>query len=291
MFAKNSPLLFLLIFLSFHISSAQEKVKSDRIIDEIKAHTEGMAIWWTGHNGWLIKYNDILIGTDLALESEDRAVPSPISAKELAEELDISFISHEHGDHFERETSKILAQNGNCVFVVPSTCKEIAIQEVGIPEQRINVATPRVPFNIGDVKIEPIRAIHGNPKYAVFYDANMEDCGYVITLGETRLLQMGDAVLAEDHLYLKHVDVLFFSPTEHNTHIDPSLILINELEPDYIFPQHRDTYKVTPQNRYWTSGYPYEVKLRLSKSLQERYYILEMGEKMLIKSEIESVKN
>lgn len=105
MFAKNKPLLFLLIFLSFHISFAQEKVKSDRIIDEIKAHTEGMAIWWTGHNGWLIKYNNILIGTDLALESEDRAVPSPISAKELAEELDISFISHEHGDHFERETS------------------------------------------------------------------------------------------------------------------------------------------------------------------------------------------
>ena len=282
MFTKNSPLIFLLILLSFHISSAQGKVKSDRIIDEIKAHTEGMAIWWTGHNGWLIKYNDILIGTDLVLESEDRAVPSPISAKELAEELDISFISHEHGDHFERETSKILTQNGNCVFVMPSTCKEIAIQEVGIPEQRINVATPRVPFNIGDVKIEPIRAIHGNPRYAVFYDANMEDCGYVITLDETRLLQMGDAVLAEDHLYLKHVDVLFFSPTEHNTHIDPSVILINELEPDYIFPQHRDTYRVTPENRYWTSGYPYEVKLRLSKSLQERYHILEMGEKMFI---------
>lgn len=291
MFAKNLPLLFLLILLSFHISSAQEKVKSDRIIDEIKAHTKGMAIWWTGHNGWLIKYNDILIGTDLALESEDRAVPSPITAKELAEELDISFISHEHGDHFERETSKILAQNGNCIFVMPSTCKEIAIQEVGIPEQRINVATPRVPFNIGDVKIEPIRAIHGNPRYAVFYDANMEDCGYVISLADTRLLQMGDAVLAEDHLYLKHVDVLFFSPTEHNTHIDPSVILINELEPDYIFPQHRDTYKVTPQNRYWTSGYPYEVKFRLSKSLQERYHILEMGEKMLINSEIKSFKN
>lgn len=286
MFAKYSKLFLLVFFLSFQISSAQEKVESDRMIDQIKAHTEGMAIWWTGHNGWLIKYNDILIGTDLALESPDRSVPSPISAEELAEELDISFISHEHGDHFERETSKILAQKGNCLFVMPSTCKETALREVEIPEDRINVATPRIPFTIGDVKIEPIRAIHGNSKFAVYYDANMEDCGYVITLGETRLLQMGDAVLTEDHLYLKHVDVLFFSPTEHNTHIDPSLILINELEPDYIFPQHRDTFKVTPQNRYWTSGYPYEVKLRLSKPLQERYHILEMGEKMVIKNEM-----
>jgi L-ascorbate metabolism protein UlaG (beta-lactamase superfamily) len=272
----------LILFFMVHFSSAQESESSKRIINEIKAHTEGMAVWWTGHNGWLVKYNNILIATDLALESDEREVPAPVSALELADVLDISFISHEHGDHFERETSKILAQNGHCLFVMPSNCKEIALQEVGIPEERIRVATPRVPFNIGDVKIDPVRAIHGNPKFAVFYEANLEDCGYLITIGGKRILQMGDTVLLEDHLFLKHVDILFFSPTEHNTHIDPSLILINELEPDYIFPQHRDTFHVTPQNRYWTSGYPYEVKFRLSKALQKNYHIMEMGEKMVI---------
>ena len=84
---------------------------------------------------------------------------------------------------------------------------------------------------------------------------------------------------------LKHVDVLFFSPTEHNMHVDPSVILINEQEPQYILPQHRDTYRVTPQNRYWTSGYPFEVKLRLSKPQQERFHILKQGEKVEIKRE------
>jgi len=279
------------ILLASNYLNAQELEAPRRIIEEIKAHHTGMAIWWTGHNGWLIKYNDILIGTDLALELNEREVPAPISAKELAEELDISFITHEHGDHFERETSKILVENGDCIFVMPSNCKEIAIEETEIPADRIRVATPREPFSIGDVKIEPIRAIHGNPKYAVFYDANMEDCGYLILLGGKRILQMGDTVLLEDHLFLKHVDVLFFSPTEHNTYIDPSVILINELEPEYIFPQHRNTFKVTPENRYWTSGYPYEVKLRLSKSLQEKYHVMEMGEKMLIDSNKDSVKN
>jgi L-ascorbate 6-phosphate lactonase len=76
--------------------------------------------------------------------------------------------------------------------------------------------------------------------------------------------------------------VLFFSPTEHNMHIDPSLILINELEPEYILPQHRDTYRVTPENRYWTSGYPHEVRLRLSRPLQARYHILKQGQKLEI---------
>jgi hypothetical protein len=113
-----------------------ETSSTRRIIEEIKAHNQGITAWWTGHNGWLIKADIILIGTDLALESDERAIAAPISAAELA--------------------------------------------------------------------------------------------------------------------------------------------------PDYIFPQHRNTFQVTPENRYWTSGYPYEVKFRLSKSLQERYHILEIGEKQLI---------
>lgn len=270
---------------------AQKTFSKGKLLKEIQSHKEGLAVWWTGHNGWLIKYNDILIGTDLALESKDRAIASPISAEELAAELDISFITHEHGDHFERETSKILSQNGECVFVMPSNCKETALQQLNIPENRIKVAVPRNTFEMGDIRIEPVRAIHGNPKFAVFYGANLEDCGYLITIGGKRFLQMGDTVLLEDYLFLDNVDVLFFSPTEHNTHIDPSVVLINELEPTYILPQHRDTFTITEQNRYWTNGYAHEVKFRLSKPQQERYHVLEIGEKITIDTTREPIKN
>ena len=290
---RNLLSIILLIIIIGTLTAQEEvttQIPSRQILEEIRAHNSGMAIWWTGHNGWLIKSDNILIGTDLALESKDRQVASPISAAELAPELNISFITHEHGDHFERETSRILNEKGDCLFVMPANCEDTAKKRANIPGDRIRVAEPRKPFSIGEIKIEPIRAIHGNPKWAVFYDANLEDCGYVITIGGKRLLQMGDTVLLEDHIYasgkrvekLKHVDVLFFSPTEHNTHIDPSVILINELEPDYILPQHRGTFKITEQNRYWTSGYPYEVKFRLSKQHQKNYYVLEMGEKIII---------
>lgn len=55
---------------------------------------------------------------------------------------------------------------------------------------------------------------------------------------------------------------LFVSPTEHNIHVDPLVLLINELEPESILPQHRDTDRVTPQNCYWTSGDAHEVGIR-----------------------------
>ena len=48
---KKIPVLVLMFFLCYHNSFAQETVKSNRMIDEIKAHNKGMAIWWTGHNG------------------------------------------------------------------------------------------------------------------------------------------------------------------------------------------------------------------------------------------------
>jgi L-ascorbate metabolism protein UlaG (beta-lactamase superfamily) len=259
------------------------RVKSNidsKLIDEIRAHKKGIAVWWVGHNGWLIKSDNILVGTDLPLETKARAVPSPVTAKELASELDISFITHEHSDHFERETSGILLENGDCIFVMPASCLDAAKNELQIPDDRIKIAEPRKGFDIGEVHIEAVRAIHGNRNYAVYYEANLQDCGYVISMGGKRFLQMGDSVLLEDQLFLENIDVLFFSPTEHNTYIERSVILINALEPEYIFPQHRDTFQVTPENRFWTNAYPYEVKLRLSKSLQERYHILDMGKKM-----------
>jgi len=257
-----------------------ESFTAPRLIDDIRAHKEGLAVWWVGQNGWLIKSDNLLIGTDLALESSEREVDSPITPDELAGELDISFITHAHSDHFERETSRTLMEKGKCLFVMPGSCLEIAKKEVQLPDNRIRIAEPRTQFDIGKVKVEAIRAIHGNANYAVYYDANLQDCGYVITLGGKQFFQVGDSVLLEDQLFLKDIDVLFFSPTEHNTYIDHSVILINALEPEYIFPQHRDTFKVRPETRFWAKAYPDEVKIRLSKSLQEKYHILEMGAKM-----------
>ena len=66
-------------------------------------------------------------------------------------------------------------------------------------------------------------------------------------------------------------------------YIDRSLILINALDPDYIFPQHHSTIAINEENRFWAKGYPDEVKIRLSKSIKDRYHILKPGDRMIIK--------
>jgi L-ascorbate metabolism protein UlaG (beta-lactamase superfamily) len=261
------------------------------MIDQIKNHKSGDAVWWAGNDSWIIKSGDLVIGTDLFLENSNRVESCPITPDEAAEVIDISFVTHAHGDHFNGYTSRILVEKSSCLFVIPESCLAEA-KKFKIPDDRIIIAKPRMPFEVKGIKVNPLRAIHGNVDFAIYYDANLQDCGYLLNINGKNFLQPGDTYLLEDHLFLKkqgnklkdfHLNVLFFSPTEHNMYIDQSVILINTLDPDYIFPQHHGTIKVNENNYFWTKGYPREVYTRLSPALRERYHILKPGDSMIIK--------
>jgi len=267
------------LLLSFSVSAFAQ---NSRMIADIKSHTDGMAVWWAGHNSWIIKSGNLVVTTDLWLENGSRIAPAPITPEEMASVIDVSFVTHAHGDHFNEYTSKVLLEQSDCIFVMPESCLAVA-KKLGIPDQRIVIAKPREPFEVKGIKVEPIRALHGNANFAIYYEANLQDCGYVLNINGKRFLQPGDSYLLEDHLFAKDIDVLFFSPTEHNMYIDRSTILINELQPDYIFPQHHSTVKVSEENRFWAKGYPEEVKIWIDDELKNRYHVFEIGEKKLIR--------
>ncbi len=260
----------------------QALCQHSKMIDQIRNHNSGTAVWWVGQDSWIIKSGDLVITTDLFLENNGRIAPAPVTPEEIASVIDIAFITHAHGDHFEEFTNRVLLDKSTCLFVMPESCLPVA-HEMKIPDSRIMIAKPREPFEVKGIKVNPLRAIHGNANFAIYYDANLQDCGYLFTIEGRTFLQPGDTYLLEDHLFLKKVNVLFFSPTEHNMYIDPSLILINALDPDYILPQHHSTVAVNEENRFWAKGYPDEVKLRLSQSLKDRYHILKPGDKLVIK--------
>ena len=273
---------YLFILFSLILINIPAFSQSGRMIDEIKNFKTGTSVWWAGNDSWIIKSDNLVIATDLFLEESGRVAASPITPEEIAGVIDISFVTHGHGDHFNEYTSKILLEKSACLFVIPESCLPVA-RKLKIPENRLLIAKPRVPFEVRGIKVTPLRAIHGNMDFAIYYDANLQDCGYLFTISGRTFLQPGDTYLLEDHLFLKKVNVLFFSPTEHNTYIDPSVILINRLDPDYIFPQHHSTIEVAEDNYWWTRGYPQEVYIRLSQSLKDKYHILKPGDMMEIK--------
>lgn len=252
-----------------------------RAIQDLLSVREGIALCWLGNLSWLIYADGQLVATDLDLDREDRIQPSPIPTKEIAPALDVHLITHEHEDHFSSPTCTILAAQSDCDFVVPANCVDKA-RGLGLAASRIHVARPGEPFDLSGLHIEPQRALHGHLFSSVYRHANLEDCGYLFTMTGKRFLQPGDTVLLHDHLELSDVDILFVSPTDHNTHVDRSTVLVNALEPEYIFPQHFGTYVQTDGNRYWTKGYPDELKARLPRRMQDRFHKLALGQVYVI---------
>ncbi len=272
----------LLAALVAAVPSAAETPPS-RILDQIRSHRSGLALWWVGNTGWLVKSGDLLVGIDLDLDSSERIQPPPVSAEELAAEIDVAFATHHHGDHFNPTTLAKIAARPRCTFVLPRTCLAGAAA-AGIARDRIVVPEPLVPFEIKGVSVRPLHAIHGNQMFTVltrepdFVDSIAHNCGYLMTIAGRTFFWPGDSVLTEEHLAQRDVNVLFVSPTVHNMYLDRSLILINTIQPDLIVPQHFGTYREDDENRFWTKGYPDELRLLLSADLQKRYRKPVMGE-------------
>lgn len=260
----------------------------NRMLQEIQNRGAGVAFWWVGNAGWVFGTRDLLLGIDLDLEMAQKVRRPVVLAEELAPLLDVAFVTHHHGDHSNRPTLGALTRLGRCEFVLPKTCLGKAIQGLRIPRRRIIVPEPLSPFIIRGMRVEPLHAIHGNQEFTVltrepdFVDSIRWNCGYVFELGGLRIFHPGDSVLTEEHLALKNIDVLFISPTVHNMYIDRSALLIEHLKPRYILPQHFKTYRETKENRFWTRGYPDELRKRLSPSMRKRYHKLAQGEKFVV---------
>ncbi len=255
---------------------------SESILAQLLSIQSGMGFCWLGNDGWLIRGQELLIAFDPDLrEPPSRLRKSPVSAEEMAPSLDAVFISHRHGDHFDPYTAAILAKKSTCIFVVPANSVDRA-QSAGVPDDRIVVSRPRENFELLGLAVQPTRAYHGARHQTVFTRANLDDCGYLLTIAGFRLFQPGDSVLTEDHLALAEIDILFVSPTSHNMHVRPASLLIETLRPHWIFPQHFDTYASTPDNDFWTVGHPDELREALSPEMQQRYHKLGQGDVFII---------
>jgi len=251
-------------------------------LDALRDVEADMAVCWLGKDGWLLSAGGLLLAFDLDLAPGGLRLSDPVlTGADVATVLDVHFITHEHGDHFNAPTCHALLEGGDCLFVLPASTTGKA-SEIGIPESRLRVARPGESFELPGLGVRPLHALHGHKRFSIYEGANMQDCGYLLTVADRTVLRPGDTALLSEHLQLGHVDVLLVSPTGHNMHVDRSAILIDALRPDHVFPQHFGTYRRTEENEFWTQGYPDELREGLSVKMRDRYHKLEQGQVFVI---------
>ena len=246
------------------------------LLTQLSGAGSAVSFCWAGNAGWLISHDTHLIAIDLDLMSE-RLWALSVGLDELAPRLDFLFATHAHGDHFHIPTAKYLTENGSCTLILPKSCVADA-KQAGIPESRIVWVVPGQPLEPAPwLRLEPTHALHGHIGRSIYSGANFDDCGYLIAIGGKRFYHPGDSVLLEEHLEISDIDVLFVSPTEHNTHMDGSRTLIEAINPARVFAQHFGTYPVTEENAFWTTGYEEPLRMALSSKHRSRFFIPEMG--------------
>jgi len=240
-----------------------------------------LGLLWTGNDGWLMTDGSLLIATDLDFYLSERLAPPPMTLDELGPELDLLMITHEHDDHFNARTVAELINKSHCHFLLPLSGMEKAVQ-IGIPDARRHPIKPGEHHTICGIDVLALRALHGHIGNSIYKGANLDDCGYYFELAGQTIYQPGDTVLLQEHLEMPPVDLLFVSPTEHNTYIQPSIDLIQAIHPNHIFCQHFNTYRTNPDNAFWTRGYPQELKAGLPEEVQSRLTIPKQGEIYLL---------
>ncbi len=262
--------------------------ETQQIIGDIRAHTQGTALWWLGNAGWAIVSDGVTVLIDPVIEP-DPDDPSrseiglplvhqlPLRAGELRDgDVDLCLVTHEHGDHLAPRTMPVLVQRTRCRFVTPLSCMQ-EMERLGVPKARIIEARHGLPIRCKHLTIEPVKALHGHISGSVYAGANFQDCGYLIGDGRRTIFHPGDSVLLQEHLEMHPPDVFLVSISEHNMGVRNSALLGNLWKPQYIVPMHYDTYA---EALFWTKGDPEAVRAELDEGVREHFVVLKQGQKL-----------
>ena len=252
-----------------------------KIASEVNNPIPGLSLWWLGNAGFAIRYDEILMFIDPAIElksEEDRTLSEiglrlldelPLRATEV-ESVDIVMLTHQHGDHAAPKTLAVL-KDKNPLIICPSICLPV-LEKIGVPRERVREVVYGEKIQYKGVSIEPVRALHGRRHGAVSPKVEL-GAGYVIRVGGHSIFHPGDTVLMEGHYELKDIEILLLPICGHSR----TLIALPEiLAPKYIIPMHYGTYEVTEDNRFWTYGDPEEIKSKIK--YPERLVVLRQGE-------------
>ena len=165
---------------------------------------EGVALWWLGQAGFLLRYRNMNIIVDAYLSNalaekykgqrypHLRMMDSPISMNEL-NGIDYCLMSHSHSDHMDPGLIPLLqANNPTCIFIAPEAVRSVALER-GVREERF------IGMNAGDSKglgehcsLTAIPSAHEELKQ----DASGRHyfLGYILKMGGFVIFHPGDSL-------------------------------------------------------------------------------------------------
>ncbi len=143
---------------------------------------------------------------------------------------DAILVTHRHGDHFNIDAMKQLS----CPIYSTSEVQSFA------PDLKINIIKEKDIFNIGKIKIEVVKAIHG---FMLPAGEIKENVGYIIDDGKIRLYVSSDTIRFKNEC---KADVMFADITAFDASMNlwGATATFNEIGANLLIVAHQDDGKM-----------------------------------------------
>lgn len=145
---------------------------------------------------------------------------------------DLILVTHSHYDHLDAAVVDTLS--------TPAT--DIVCDRTSAEAFDMNCHTMR-PGSVAKprdyVRIEAVAAYNTTPGHLQFHPRDREDCGYLLTVGGTRIYIAGDTEPTPELLALRDIDIAFLPVNQPYTMtVDQAVAAVKAIRPAVFYPYH-----------------------------------------------------
>ncbi len=145
---------------------------------------------------------------------------------------DLIAVTHSHYDHLDVKAIEAV-QSADMPIVCDITSAEILAREVLM----LSHGSELKPLD--GVKIEGVAAYNYSPDRTQFHPKEREDCGYIFTIGGTRIYVAGDGENTPEMKSVKGVDIAFLPANQPYTMtVDQIVDAAKAIRPTILYPYH-----------------------------------------------------
>ncbi len=144
---------------------------------------------------------------------------------------DVILITHSHPDHLDAKAIEQLSKNTTSILCDSISNEKIHKGHIVKPGDNLTL--------LHNIPLEVISAYNITPGHLQFHPKENKNCGYLLTIGGSRIYVAGDSENTAEMKALKNIDIVFLPVNQPYTMtVDEAIDAIKAIRPKIFYPYH-----------------------------------------------------